>query len=620
MTPLHKAARDWATAGYPVFPCHAGDKRPACEHGHKEATTDLAQIDRWWTENGEFNIGCAPDACDPPCFVLDVDPPLGRDTLTALEATCGSLPATYTVVTPRGGFHYWFEGRCPSSVSKLGPKLDTRGIGGYVLLPPSVVKGNPYVPLQSNAESEIAGGPSWIAEKLRAAEERHEASTEELDLPHNTERAKRLLADYVREGDVATEGQGGDDRTYRLAAEVLNLGLSEGNALDLIRDIWNPHCNPPWEEEDLETKVRNAAEYAQNEAGAWAVQSPQDAFAQYASIQSGDTRNLRLVKPSRFRPLTIGEAKSRPPPTWLLPDFVPDEGFVIVYGKPKSFKSFLVLDAALGLSAGVETFGFKPAPRTVIYVVGEGQNNLVHKHVPAWLLARNVEGEIPFYIVPHMPRAAIAEEVADIIAQIKARDLHPAMVVLDTKARAMRGLDENGVKDVGYFTTFVDALRETFNCAVVVISHEGKTAKGSRGTNADIADADTVIRVAREKKTLAVAAYVEDQRNAAEREEPWRFHGRVIGPSLVFSPMSAADYAALVATAHTTSKAKVFAALKELGAVGKEKGVTRAVLAAHLAAHSDEDASLIERVLGKEGAAEKPLEAYHDGPLWFVPD
>src|SRR5882672_3819661 len=158
MTPLHKAAQDWAIAGYPVFPCHVDAKTPACGNGFKEATTDLAQIDRWWTENGAYNIGCAPDACDPPCFVLDVDPPLGRDTLTALEATCGSLPATYTVVTPRGGFHYWFEGRCPSTVAKLGPKLDTRGIGGYVLLPPSIVKGNPYVIIKHDAD--IVSGPA----------------------------------------------------------------------------------------------------------------------------------------------------------------------------------------------------------------------------------------------------------------------------------------------------------------------------------------------------------------------------------------------------------------------------------------------------------------------------
>ena len=33
-----------AERGWPVFPCRPGEKTPATEHGHLDATTDPAQI------------------------------------------------------------------------------------------------------------------------------------------------------------------------------------------------------------------------------------------------------------------------------------------------------------------------------------------------------------------------------------------------------------------------------------------------------------------------------------------------------------------------------------------------------------------------------------------------
>ena len=38
------AALAYAAAGIAVFPCLPNDKRPACEHGHLDATTDATLI------------------------------------------------------------------------------------------------------------------------------------------------------------------------------------------------------------------------------------------------------------------------------------------------------------------------------------------------------------------------------------------------------------------------------------------------------------------------------------------------------------------------------------------------------------------------------------------------
>ena len=81
-------------------------------------------------------------------WVLDPDVELekgkdGEKTLATITETAGvEIPPTMTVRTPRGGRHIWFKWDPAHPVgcsdSALGPNLDTRGEGGYAILPPSV--------------------------------------------------------------------------------------------------------------------------------------------------------------------------------------------------------------------------------------------------------------------------------------------------------------------------------------------------------------------------------------------------------------------------------------------------------------------------------------------------
>ncbi|MEG7689013.1 hypothetical protein U2044_15580, partial [Listeria monocytogenes] len=61
-----------------------------------------------------------------------------------------------------------------------------------------------------------------------------------LDQPSAVSRGTQLLKNYVDAGHIAVEGAGGDERTYSICAEILNLGLSQEKALDLLEEIWNP--------------------------------------------------------------------------------------------------------------------------------------------------------------------------------------------------------------------------------------------------------------------------------------------------------------------------------------------------------------------------------------------
>lgn len=131
--------------GWHVLPCRPGAKLPATPHGFHDASDDPDQVLAWWDAMPDANVGVATG--EPSgLVVLDVDPG-GLETLAALVAEHGPLPRTLAVHTPRGGLHGYYAHpgvRVPCSAGKLGPAVDVRGDGGYVVAPPSVVGGVPY--------------------------------------------------------------------------------------------------------------------------------------------------------------------------------------------------------------------------------------------------------------------------------------------------------------------------------------------------------------------------------------------------------------------------------------------------------------------------------------------
>lgn len=129
-----RAALRYAEHGWPVFPLRPRDKRPLTVHGFKNATTDPVQINRWWTEQPDANIG-VPTGAVSGIVVLDVDGEAGEAPLRQLG---GSVP-TLTNLTGKGR-HLLFQypGEPIRSRTGFRDQLDVRGDGGYIVVPPSV--------------------------------------------------------------------------------------------------------------------------------------------------------------------------------------------------------------------------------------------------------------------------------------------------------------------------------------------------------------------------------------------------------------------------------------------------------------------------------------------------
>lgn len=164
------AALATAARGWPVFPCAPRSKRPATERGFHDATTDPERIRAWWAADARFNVATATGPVSG-LLVLDID---GDPS----ELLAGRLvPASVTQRTGGGGYQVLFawtpalEGFPTSRVKPL-PGLDTRGRGGYVVLPPSIhPSGRPYRWCENYGPDEIplAAPPRWLVEALTPA-------------------------------------------------------------------------------------------------------------------------------------------------------------------------------------------------------------------------------------------------------------------------------------------------------------------------------------------------------------------------------------------------------------------------------------------------------------------
>ena len=167
---LLKAALAYARRGVPVFPCEPGAKRPLTRNGHWDATTDPRVIGRWWGRWPSANVAI-PTGKKSGVVVLDVDPNAGgSESLGKLERVGVPVPKTARARTGGGGIHLFF--RYPrgteirNSAGLLGPGLDVRGEGGYVVVPPSRTQGA-YVWVGRSPLAEA----SWLIERLGEKDE-----------------------------------------------------------------------------------------------------------------------------------------------------------------------------------------------------------------------------------------------------------------------------------------------------------------------------------------------------------------------------------------------------------------------------------------------------------------
>jgi putative DNA primase/helicase len=161
-----EAVLHYAEHGLPVFPCNPKTKAPLVKGGFHSATTDEALIRGWWSQWPTAMVGM-PTGVKSGIDVLDldVDASKGKDGLA--QVPNWQALSSVIVRTPRGGAHIWFkaDGSISNTTDRIAFGVDTRGNGGYVILPPSENGAAAYRFEKGNVQS-IPSLPPFPAELL----------------------------------------------------------------------------------------------------------------------------------------------------------------------------------------------------------------------------------------------------------------------------------------------------------------------------------------------------------------------------------------------------------------------------------------------------------------------
>ena len=236
LSPLGLAALDYAARGVPVFPLVPRGKTPLTPHGFKDATKDLAQIEAWWTQHPNANIGM-PTGSVSGLDVIDVDPRNGGDA--SLAALTG-LPETPCTLTGGGGIHLFLahDPTVKHHAQGLGDGIDVQSTGGYVVLPPSIHPSGEAYRFEALSPEFPQGAAPWP--------------------PHLLSRVARPASTTpltITQDEPIAEGRRNQTLTS-LAGTMRHKGMSPRSIFAALAVENQDRCRPPL----LDNEVRNIAE------------------------------------------------------------------------------------------------------------------------------------------------------------------------------------------------------------------------------------------------------------------------------------------------------------------------------------------------------------------------
>lgn len=491
-----------ARRGFRVFRLKVGDRTPAYKGWQQEATTDEATIQRLW--NGtDYNVGVATGA---GLAVIDIDVKNGK-TGEATFRDLGLPDDTFVVRTPSGGRHLYYRTSADvrNSVEALGPGVDVRGMGGYVVGPGSLVGDRQYDVAHKGAVRALDS----VLPTNRVATSRSDRVAGPGVLLDTVAAVDRGIAYLLGDAPLAIEGSGGDATTYKVACELKDLGVSEFMAWDLMTEHWNVRCSPPWDMEDLEKKVRNAFAYGLEPPG---TRTPEAAFS--------DVEVESPKRPGRAW-FYHGDATALDE-TWLFHNLLPATGVAVLVGPSGAGKTFVQIELARCVATGKPFFGVtveEPGSSLFLFAGTEG-SGFAHR-----LAALQEPGRLPIAYT-HVSGLRERNALDGILADLKEQQAwflaeHKAplrVVFLETLSASGLLSNENDNAEAAQAISNLGQISRALGILMVTSHHPPKHGEGMRGADAIKDNCDYAIEVGRFKKEKVRTLTLTKARNAEERQ------------------------------------------------------------------------------------------------------
>ncbi|MGB4497252.1 MAG: AAA family ATPase [Methylococcaceae bacterium] len=223
---------------------------------------------------------------------------------------------------------------------------------------------------------------------------------------------------------------------------------------------------------------------------------------------------------------------------WLIDGLIEQSDLGLIFGASGGGKSFVVLDMAYCIAAGIPYHGRFTKKTGVLYVCGEGHSGL-QKRIKAIHIDKGCT-ELPNIHITTVPAAFIDENSAKAIQNTISQIGNIGLVLVDTFHRNLGKGDENSAKDIALFLQNIDLYLRSIGVAVLVVHHSGNESIGrSRGSSSIRAAMDVEYEVLKAGGALddgSIITVSNTKMKNFEQPKPFSFKFKPVAESVVLEP------------------------------------------------------------------------------------
>lgn len=211
-----------------------------------------------------------------------------------------------------------------------------------------------------------------------------------------------------------------------------------------------------------------------------------------------------------------------PPIDWTVKGLIAAGELALIYGPSGSGKSFLAIDIAFAVAAGLPWRDRSTKRGSVLYLAAEGGTGVLRRIKAIRTSADSPDNQL--FVLEASPRLLDPSDVQALVGLARTCERQsgrtPRLIVIDTLARVAGGADENSSSDMGGLVAALGQLQRETGAAILVVHHTGKdTERGPRGHSSLRAAVDTAIEVSCEGSDGYRSARLVKQKDGEEGTE-----------------------------------------------------------------------------------------------------
>lgn len=364
MSTVLEFAGEYISAGIKCMPVEPIKKIPRNKSWQKDFL-DFKTFESYYHPNDGIGIVTGRVS---GIICIDIDNKPGRSAVAWYHANVDILGNPLVEQTPSGGYHLYYKYPAngdffKSNKDKIHDGVEFMADGGrYVITAPSLhYKMHNDIKLTDLA-FEGEEPPQWLLDQVvNVYQQELEKPEFEPEVPADLTRC----IDFISHMNPAISGSGGDQQTYAAACRCRDFGLTQSQAFTVLKEYFNPRCQPPWSDKELKAKVVNGYKYNKEPKGKF-VSNAADEFDE-VKLEELPAKKLKYVKTNALDFVK----KDFPPREHIIGPFV-KQGLNMVYAPPGVGKTYFAMGLCYAIATGGEFLRWKcEKVQSVIYFDGE---------------------------------------------------------------------------------------------------------------------------------------------------------------------------------------------------------------------------------------------------------